>query len=124
MKALCSPPQNKSSPKSNVSDNSSLISSTDISLDNLSSPFTSSSDDSSTESPALHFSNDKIEDDGLSTILLEQQMAWEDATNDTPADVRVESSLEPTLPLDQQMICDIQKIAGRLAAKANQLIGK
>ena len=51
-------------------------------------------------------------------------MAWEDATTDTPADVRVVSSLEPTLPLDQQMICDIQKIAGQLAAKANQLIGK
>ena len=51
-------------------------------------------------------------------------MAWEDATTDTPADVRAESSLEPTLPLDQQMICDIQKIAGRLTAKANQLLGK
>ena len=48
-------------------------------------------------------------------------MAWEDATTDTPADVRVESSLEPTLPLDQQMICDVQKIAGRLAAKQTNL---
>ena len=34
-------------------------------------------------------------------------MAWEDVTTDTPDDVPVESSLEPTLPLDQQMICDI-----------------
>ena len=28
------------------------------------------------------------------------------------------------MPLNQEMICDIQKIARRLAAKASQLIGK
>ena len=28
------------------------------------------------------------------------------------------------VPLDEQMICDIQKIASRLAAKSSQLIGK
>ena len=61
---------------------------------------------------ALPLSNDKTEDDGSSTILLEQQMAWEDATTDTPANIQVESILEPTLPLDQLIICDIQKIAG------------
>ena len=70
------------------------------------------------------FSEDITEDDALSTLLLEQQIAWEDATNDTPADVQVETSLEPAVPLDQQMICDIQKVAGRLAAKSSQLIGK
>ena len=42
----------------------------DISLDNLSSSFACSSDDASTESPALHISSNETEDDGLSTILL------------------------------------------------------
>ena len=51
-------------------------------------------------------------------------MAWEEVTSDAPEEVQLDYSLEPTVPLDQQMICDIQKIAGRLAAKANQLIGK
>ena len=54
--------KNKSSPESNVSDDSSS-SSADISLDNLSSPSASSSDDPSTESPALHISSDETEDD-------------------------------------------------------------
>ena len=45
------------------------------------------------------------------------QMAWEDATTDTPADPRVESSLEPTLPLHQQMICDI--LADKLQKQTN-----
>ena len=45
-------------------------------------------------------------------VYLPYYWAWEDATTDTLADVQVESSLEPTLPLDQQMICDIQKTAG------------
>ena len=63
VKALCSQPKNKSSPESNVSDDSPS-SSADISLDNLSSSFTSSSDDPSTESPALHISSDETEDDG------------------------------------------------------------
>ena len=69
-KALSSQPKNKSSSESNVSDDSSS-SSADISLDNLSSSFASSSDDPSTESPALHISSNETEDDGLSTILLE-----------------------------------------------------
>ena len=56
--------------------------------------------------------------------MLEQQTAWEAETNDVPADVQVDSNLRPAVPLDQQMICDIQKIAGRLATKASQLIGK
>jgi len=31
--------------------------------------------------------------------------------------------LEPSHPIDEQMICDMQSIASRLAAKAEQLIG-
>ena len=112
---------------SGIDSSSSTTESTDVSLDTLdpSSSFTSTSDDASTGSPAsLNISEDTTEDDGLTTLLLEQQMAWEDATTDTPDDVQIESSLEPAVQLDQQMICDIQKIAGRLAAKANQLISK
>jgi len=45
-------------------------------------------------------------------------MAWEEATSDTLKDVQPDDTLEPTVPLNQQMICDIQKIAGRLTAKA------
>ena len=46
----------------------------------------------------------------------------EAANNDVPADVQVDRNLEPALPFNQQMIYDIQKIVGRLAAKENQLI--
>ena len=132
VKALHSP-TDKSLPGSDTfslsgnDSSSSSTESTDISLDMIdpSISFTSSSDDPLTGSPAsLNLSEDLAEDDTLTTLLLEQQKAWEDATTDAPADVQVENSLEPSVPLDQQMICDIQKIAGRLAAKANQLIGK
>ena len=107
---------------------SSSIVSSDTSSESIN--FSSSFDDSS-DGPSLGFpaspefnSEDTIEDDALTTLLFEQQTAWEEATNDVPADIQVDSNLEPAVPLDQQMICDIQKIAGRLAAKASQLIGK
>ena len=107
---------------------SSSIVSSDTSSDiiDLSSSFDDSSDGPSLGSPAFPEFNceDTIEDDALTTLLLEQQTAWEAATNDVSDDVPVDSNLEPAVPLDQQMICDIQKIAGRLAAKASQLIGK
>ena len=62
--------------------------------------------------------------DSFNALLLEQQMAWEEATSDTLEDTQPDGTLESTIPLDQWMICNIQKIAGRLAAKASQLIGK
>ena len=107
---------------------SSSIVSIDKSSDtiNLPSSFDDSSDGPSLGSPASpeFNSEDTIEDDALTTLLLEQQTAWEAATNDVLADVQVNNNLEPAVPLNQQMICDIQKITGRLAAKASQLIGK
>ena len=72
---------------------SSTTESIDVSLD-PSSSFTSTSDDASTGSSAsLNLSEDTTEDDGLTTLLLEQQMAWEDATTDTPVDVQIEIRL-------------------------------
>ena len=63
--------------------------------------------------------NEEIDEATLEDILKEQQTAWQDATDDTPID-----PLEPSQPLDNQMICDIQSIASRLVSKAEQLIGK
>ena len=84
----------------------------------------SSSLDNSSDGPSLGFSaspgfnsEDTIEDDALTTLLLEQQTAWEAATNDVPVDVQVNSNLEPAVPLNQQMICDIQKICWEISRK-------
>ena len=64
-----------------------------------------------------------VEIDIIDTVVLEQLTAWEDATTDDQVDF-VSSTLDPPVPLDERMICDIQKIASRLAAKSSQLIGK
>ena len=64
-----------------------------------------------------------VEIDIIDTVVLEQLTAWEDATADDQAEP-VNATLDPPVPLDEQMICDIQKIASRLAAKSSQLIGK
>ena len=66
------------------------------------------------------------EDDMLSTILLDQQKAWKDTTADEQTDDSATAhpiGLDPEVPLDHQMICDIQKLASRLAAKSAQLLG-
>ena len=68
-----------------------------------------------------------IEDDVINSVLSDQQTAWEDTTADKQADDdddnSVPFSLDPAVPLDHQMICDIQKFASRLAAKSYQLLG-
>ena len=64
-----------------------------------------------------------IEIDIIDTVVIEQLTAWEDVTADDQADP-VSATLDPPVPLDEQMIYDIQKIASRLAAKSSQLIGK
>ena len=61
-------------------------------------------------------------DEVINTVLQEQQKSWEDATADTESHL-ADDTLEPPMPLDNQMICDIQKIASRLAAKSSQLLG-
>jgi len=87
---------------------------------NSSTSSTSTSDDISQASSNLADRNEDVsDDDPLDTLLLEQQLAWEEATSDALEEVHLDAGLEPTVPLDQQMICDIQKIAGRLAAKSN-----
>ena len=61
-------------------------------------------------------------DEVINTVLQEQQKSWEDATADTESHL-ADDTLEPPVPLDNQMICDIQNIASRLAAKSSQLLG-
>ena len=61
-------------------------------------------------------------DEVINTVLQEQQKSREDATADTESHL-ADDTLEPPAPLDNQMICDIQKIASRLAAKSRQLLG-
>ena len=83
----------------------------------------STSDDSncyeiSVSSGGPMVTNNDINGDTVSEILREQQTAWEDAFSEDSSDL-----LEPSHPIDDQMICDIQAIASRLAAKAEQLIG-
>ena len=91
---------------SSDSSSSSIVSSdTSSDIIDLSSSFDDSSDGPSLGSPAFPEFNceDTIEDDTLTTLLLEQQTASEAATNDVPDDVPVDSNLEPAVPLDQQM---------------------
>ena len=61
----------------------------------------------------------ETDEEAMHTMPQEQQTAWEDATTDLQ--IELTRNLDPPLPLDHQMICDIQKIASRLAAKSSQL---
>ena len=99
---------------SDSSSSSTVSSDTSSDTINLFSSFDDSSDGPSLGSPASPECNseDTFEDDALTTLLLEKQTAWEAAANDVPADIQVDSTLEPAVPLDQQMICDIQKLLG------------
>ena len=81
---------------------------------------TTSDDTLNSDSPTGDSVEDEgIERDALEEILVEQQIAWKDATDDTQMD-----SLEPSHPIDNQVICDINSIASRLVSKAEQLLGK
>ena len=91
----------------------------------LSSSILDCSDDalmSSTSPTLIEVSPDELDDELMHTMLQEQQKSWEDATTDTQNELT--DTLDPPIPLDHQMICDIQKIASRLAAKSIQLLGK
>jgi len=57
--------------------------------------------------------DEEIDGDILSETLREQQTAWEDTISENSTDL-----LQPTHPIDDQMICNTQTIASRLAAKA------
>jgi len=110
-----------SSPTSSLSNSLSL---TDCSLTSTSSAASLDSetqlDDScATEDPFTAGDDLAITEDCIQQFLEEQQVAWEDATS-TETDL----SLDPPQSIDHQMICDIQAIAGRLASKSRQLLGK
>ena len=61
----------------------------------------------------------EVEAECLEEFLEQQQQAWEDATT-----TDTEGCLDPTHPIDEQMMCDIKALASRLASKAQQLLGK
>ena len=63
----------------------------------------------------------ETDEETMDTVLQEQLTAWEDATTNLQIDTT--HNLDPPLPLNHQMIRDIQKIASRLAAKSSQLLG-
>jgi len=75
--------------------------------------------DCTTEGPSTADFDSAITVNCIQQYLEEQQVAWEDVSS-TGAVL----SLDPPKPIDHQMICDIQAIAGRLASKARQLLGK
>lgn len=109
-----------------ISGNSFSDSTADTSSSSLSSSILDSPNDTICTRDALVSSTlststpDEIEED-VNAMLLEQQKSWEDATVDTQ--IELTDSLDPPMPLDHQMICDIQKLASRLAAKSHQLLG-
>ena len=55
-------------------------------------------------------------------VMIEQQQAWLDATNNEGLD-EIRSTSTTAVEVDQSMICDIQHAVSRLVAKAPQLIG-
>ena len=124
VRALQSPTNTNDSQQSDILFSSGTDSSTDTSFNSSICSAGPSNSTSQASSSLVDCCDEVSNDDPLDALLLEQQMAWEEVTSDAPEEVQLDYSLEPTVPLDQQMICDIQKIAGRLAAKANQLIGK
>jgi len=56
--------------------------------------------------------SEALQNEILNEILSEQQETWQDATTDETDDV-----LEPNDPVDNAMLCDIQKYASRLTRK-------
>ena len=61
--------------------------------------------------------------DNIIEIISDLQEAWHDATDDSNLEeVRDIPAAPPHTPLDNSMICDIQRIASRLVAKAPQLM--
>ena len=103
-----------------LSTSESLCTSDCVSTSDCMSTSTTSDDTFNSDSPTGDSVDDEgIERNALEEILVEQQIAWKDATDDTQMD-----PLEPSHPIDNQMICDINSIASRLVSKAEQLLGK
>ena len=58
----------------------------------------------------------------ITDIMQEQEQAWRDATDDSDLDA-VHSIDEVNSNVDERMLCDIQRLVGRLVAKADLLLG-
>ena len=64
--------------------------------------------------------------DDLEDVAMEIQQEWNDATDDTNLEaVKSVPAATTTIPSDQEeaIICDVQRILGRLVGKASQLLG-
>lgn len=53
----------------------------------------------------------------------EQEDAWNDTLDETDFDV-IRSSPQVQVQADPRMLCDIQRVIGRLVSKSEQLLGK
>ena len=78
-------------------------------------------------SPILHLPEDppeytEMDVDSIDQLLREQQCNWEDAT-DSNEITDNDENLDPSQPVDEEMICDINAIDSQLASKS-QLLGK
>ena len=84
-----------------------------------------SSSNSSTSVDTSICSDDHHDD--LEDAVMELQQEWDDATNDTNLEgVRTIPPAATASPTAQEeaIICDVQRILGRLVGKASQLLGK
>ena len=70
--------------------------------------------------------NSENQEDDLEDAAMEPQQEWDDATDDTNFEgVRTVPVATTTIPTAQEeaIICDVQRILGRLVGKASQLLG-
>ena len=58
----------------------------------------------------------------IEDILQEQEQAWRDATDDSDLEA-VQSIDEINSSVDERMMCDINRLVGRLVSKADLLLG-
>ena len=64
--------------------------------------------------------------DDLEDVVMEMQQEWNDATDDTNLEaVKNVPAATTTTSSDQEeaIVCDVQRILGRLVGKASQLLG-
>ena len=110
----------------------------DTNSDSISSPTTASTStssirpvtsathtDTNSESAALTETEDDSDSSlqAILTISQEQEDAWNDALDEADFDA-IRSSPQAPVQADPRMLCDIQRVIGRLVSKSEQLLGK
>ena len=121
-------PSSSGSSNSSIGDegNSNSDDSTSSGDDGNSSGGSDIMDTSSSNSSADTCINSEDQEDDLEDAAMESQQEWDDATDDTNfEEVRTVPVATTTTPSAQEeaIICDVQRILGRLVRKASQLLG-